>query len=53
MEMFVKELSEHSHAFHPDRVHIIRLKNEIKSRSSSSDEATSTVIFPKNNTKKM
>jgi hypothetical protein len=33
IEMFVKEPSEHSHAPDPDRVHVIRLKNEIKSRN--------------------
>ncbi|CAF1136196.1 unnamed protein product [Adineta steineri] len=45
MEVFVKEPSEHSHAPDPDRVHIIQLKNEIKTRGSSSEEATSTILF--------
>jgi hypothetical protein len=45
MEVFIKEPSEHSHAPDPDRVHIIRLKNEIKTNSSSSDEATSNLLF--------
>lgn len=45
MEVFVKEPSEHIHAPDPDRVHVIRLKNEIKGRSLSSDEATSTILF--------
>ncbi|CAF4539087.1 unnamed protein product, partial [Rotaria sp. Silwood2] len=45
MEVFVKEPSEHSHAPNPDRVHVIRLKHEIKARGSSSDEATSIILF--------
>ena len=31
MNEFMKEPSEHSHAPDPNRLHIIRLKNEIKS----------------------
>ncbi|CAF5100221.1 unnamed protein product [Rotaria sp. Silwood1] len=45
MEVFVKEPSEHSHAPDPDRVHVIQLKHEIKARGSSSDEATSIILF--------
>ena len=30
MEVFLKEPSEHSHAPDPNRIHIIRLRNEIK-----------------------
>ncbi|CAF2498551.1 unnamed protein product [Rotaria sp. Silwood2] len=45
MEVFVKEPSEHSHAPNPDRVHVIRLKHEIKARGSSSDEAISIILF--------
>jgi hypothetical protein len=45
MDAFMKEPSEHTHAPDPDQVHIIRLKNEIKGRSASSDETTSTILF--------
>ncbi|CAF1193827.1 unnamed protein product [Rotaria sp. Silwood1] len=38
MEVLLKEPSEHSHVPDPDRLHLIRLKNEIKSRGVSSDE---------------
>ncbi|CAF1217953.1 unnamed protein product [Rotaria sp. Silwood1] len=38
MEILLKEPSEHSHVPDPDRLHLIRLKNEIKSRGASSDE---------------
>ncbi|CAF1308875.1 unnamed protein product [Rotaria sp. Silwood1] len=37
--------SEHSHVPDPDRLHLIRLKNEIKSRGASSDEGASTILF--------
>jgi len=45
MEVLIKEPSEHSHVPDPDRVHIIRLKNEIKTRGASSDEGPSTILF--------
>ncbi len=38
MQVLIKEPSEHSHAPDPDRLHVIRLKNEIKLRGASSDE---------------
>lgn len=41
----MKEPSEHTHAPDPGRVHVIRLKNELKARGASSDEATSTILF--------
>ena len=41
----MKEPSEHTHAPDPGRVHVIRLKNELKARGKSSDEATSTILF--------
>ncbi|CAF1571965.1 unnamed protein product [Rotaria sp. Silwood1] len=45
MEVLLKEPSEHSHVPDPDRLHLIRLKNEIKSRGVSSDEGASTILF--------
>jgi hypothetical protein len=36
MQVLIKEPSEHSHAPDPDRLHVIRLKNEIKLRGASS-----------------
>ncbi|CAF1195693.1 unnamed protein product [Adineta ricciae] len=45
MDSFLKEPSEHTHAPDPDQVHVIRLKNELKTRGASSDEATSTILF--------
>jgi hypothetical protein len=45
MEILIKEPSEHSHAPDPDRLHVIRLKNEIKLRGASSDEGASTILF--------
>ncbi|CAF3943882.1 unnamed protein product [Rotaria sp. Silwood1] len=45
MQAFIKEPSKHSHAPDPDRLHIIRLKNEIKLRGTSSAEAPSTILF--------
>ena len=44
MNEFMKEPSEHSHAPDPNRLHIIRLKNEIKIRGASSDEGASTIL---------
>ena len=44
MNGFMKEPSEHSHAPDPNRLHIIRLKNEIKIRGASSDEGASTIL---------
>ena len=45
MEILIKEPSAHSHVPDPDRVHIIRLKNEIKIRGASSEEGASTILF--------
>jgi len=45
MQVLIKEPSEHSHAPDPDRLHVIRLKNEIKLRGASSDEEASTILF--------
>jgi hypothetical protein len=45
MQVLIKEPSEHSHAPDPDRLHVIRLKNEIKLRGASSDEGASTILF--------
>ncbi|CAF1533621.1 unnamed protein product [Rotaria sordida] len=45
VEVLLKEVSEHSHAPDPDRLHVIRLKNEIKHRGASSDEGASTILF--------
>jgi hypothetical protein len=45
MQLLIKEASEHSHVPDPDRVHIVRLKNEIKKRGASSDENPSTILF--------
>ncbi len=45
MEVFIKSPSAHSHVPDPDRVHIIRLKTELKTRGASSDEGASTILF--------
>ncbi|CAF3105054.1 unnamed protein product [Rotaria sp. Silwood2] len=45
MQVLIKEPSDHSHASDPDRLHVIRLKNEIKLRGASSDEGASTISF--------
>ena len=45
MQVLIKEPSEHSHASEPDRLHVIRLKNEIKLRGTSSDEGASTIFL--------
>ena len=45
MNVLIKEPSEHSHTPDPNRLHIIRLKNEIKTRGASSDEGASTILF--------
>ena len=44
MNEFIKEPSEHSHVPDPNRLHVIRLKNEIKIRGASSDEEASTIL---------
>lgn len=41
----IKEPSEHSHVPDTDRLHVIRLKNEIKVRGAASDEGASTILF--------
>ncbi|CAF3110647.1 unnamed protein product [Rotaria sp. Silwood2] len=45
MNVLIKEPSPHSHATNPDKLHVIRLKNEIKLRGASSDEGASTILF--------
>jgi hypothetical protein len=45
MHVLIKDPSEHSHAPDPDRVHVIRLKNEIKVRGAASDNGASTILF--------
>jgi hypothetical protein len=45
MEVFIKEPSEHSHTPDPDRLHVVRLKNELKNRAASSDEPSSAILF--------
>ncbi len=45
MQVLIKEASEHSHVPDPDRIHIVRLKNDIKKRGASSDENPSTILF--------
>ena len=44
MNEFIKEPSKHSHLPDPNRLHVIRLKNEIKIRGASSDEGDSTIL---------
>ena len=41
---FIKEPSGHSHIPDLNRLHVIRLKNEIKIRGVSSDEGASTIL---------
>jgi len=45
MEVFIKAPTDHSHVPDPDRLHIIRLKNELKTRDASSNEGASTILF--------
>lgn len=44
MNSIIKEPSEHSHAPDPSRLHITRLKNDIKTRSASSDEQPFSIL---------
>ena len=44
MNEFINELSEHSHVSDSNRLHIIRLKNEIKIHSTSSNEEANTIL---------
>ena len=44
MNEFMKEPSGHSHVPDPNRLHVIRLKNEIKIHGASSDEGASTIL---------
>ena len=44
MNQYIKESSDHSHIPDPNRLHIIRLKNEIKIRNASLDEGTTTML---------
>jgi hypothetical protein len=45
MEVFIQAPTDHSHVPDPDRLHIIRLKNELKTRGASSNEGASTILF--------
>ncbi|CAF1005190.1 unnamed protein product, partial [Rotaria magnacalcarata] len=45
MQILIKEPSEHSHVPNPDRLHVIRLKNEIKQHAASSEEGPSTILL--------
>ena len=44
MNEFIKEPCEHSHVHCPNRLHVIRLKNEIKILRASSNEGASTIL---------
>ena len=44
MNEFIKEPSEYSHVSDPNRLHVIRLKNEIKICGASSNEGASTIL---------
>ena len=44
MNEFIKEPSEHSHVPDPNRLYVIRLKNEIKIRGAPSNEGASTIL---------
>ena len=44
MNEFIKEPSEQSHVPDSNRLRIIPLKNEIKTRSTSSDDGASTIL---------
>ena len=44
MNEFIKEPSGHSHVPDPNKLHVIRLKNEIKIYGASSDEGASMIL---------
>ena len=44
MDKFVQEPSCHSHAANPNRLHVIRIQNEIKERSVLCEEGTSILL---------
>jgi len=44
MDAFVQVPSCHSHAPNPNRLHVIRIQNEIKERSVSCEEGTSIIL---------
>ena len=43
-DVFVSQPTSHCHAPQPDRIPTIQLKNEIKTRAITTDEATSTIV---------
>ncbi len=45
VSLVYKAPTEHSHVPNPNRLHVIRFKNEVKTRGASSDQATSTILF--------
>jgi hypothetical protein len=44
MDTFLQQPASHSHAPNPNRLHVIRVQNEIKERSQSSEEITSIIL---------
>ena len=44
MDTFVQEPSCHSHAANPNRLHVIRIQNEIKERSVLCEEGTNIIL---------
>ncbi|CAF4396253.1 unnamed protein product [Rotaria sp. Silwood2] len=45
MDAFLQEPSCHSYAPNPNRLHVIRIQNEIKERSVSCEEGTSIILY--------
>lgn len=44
MDSFLSEPTTHSHASNPERIPAIELKNQIKIKSATSDEASSSIL---------
>jgi len=44
MDEFIREPSNHSHAPNPNRLHVIKIQNEIKERGVSTEEGTSVIL---------
>jgi hypothetical protein len=44
MDAFLQEPASHSHAPNPSRLHVIRVQNEIRQPSESSEEMTSIIL---------
>ena len=59
MDTFLSQPTAHSHAPNPERIPVIELKNQIKTRAANSDEPTSTILhsalrtFPLNATSEL